>query len=119
MSQVIGFQAERQAKEYLIRQGLDFILANYHSRMGEIDLIMQDVKHLVFVEVRARSSDNFGGARESITRQKQQRIFKTATHYMCARNIYETHSARFDVLTLQGQTKDIEWIKNAFGPWGF
>jgi putative endonuclease len=50
------------AQKYLTQHGLKLIEQNYHSRYGEIDLIMQDQSTLVFIEVRQRSSQLFGGA---------------------------------------------------------
>ena len=86
---------------------------NYRCRRGEIDLIMQDNDSLVFVEVRYRKNNDFGGALESITRKKQQKIQTTALHYM---QNHQDMSARFDVIAITGtgRKQDVEWIKNAF-----
>jgi len=115
VSQEIGLIAEQHARAYLTAQGMQWVMSNYRCRWGEIDLIMRDGPYLVFIEVRSRVSAEFGGAIESITRQKQRKILKTATHYMIAHHVYHSCSARFDVLSLQGVTQQIEWIKNAFG----
>lgn len=115
MSQQIGLIAEQQARNYLVRNGLRWITSNYRCRWGEIDLIMGDGKLLVFVEVRARVSAEFGGAIGSITLQKQKKIIKTATHYLTTNNLYNTCNGRFDVISVQGAASQIEWIKNAFG----
>ena len=115
MSQQVGLIAEQQARNYLVSKGLRWITSNYRCRWGEIDLIMGDGITLVFVEVRARVSAEFGGAIGSITLQKQKRIIKTATHYLTTKNLYNTCNGRFDVISIQGATSQIEWIKNAFG----
>jgi putative endonuclease len=115
MSQQIGFAAEKYARDYLVKQGLRWITSNYRCRWGEVDLIMKDANHLVFIEVRSRVSDAYGGAIESITYSKRQKILKTATHYMTVKNSYNTFSARFDVISIQGSAAKVEWIKNAFG----
>ena len=52
--------SETIARKYLTQHGLKLIEQNYHSRYGEIDLIMQDQSTLVFIEVRQRSSQFFG-----------------------------------------------------------
>jgi putative endonuclease len=114
MSQQVGYEGEEQARNYLIKQGLRFVTSNYRCRWGEVDLIMTDTSHLIFVEVRARVSDEYGGAIGSITRQKQRKIVKTASHYMVSKDLYNKYTARFDVVSLQGTTPNIEWIKNAF-----
>ena len=114
-SQQAGFAAEASARDYLISQGLCWVASNYRSRAGEIDLIMQDKKYLVFVEVRARTSAKFGSALESVTWQKRQKIIKTALHYMTSNNLYNKYSCRFDVVSIQGACQEMAWVKNAFG----
>ena len=77
MSISAGFVAEKQACDYLMSQGLKWVESNYRCQLGEIDLIMRDKEYLVFVEVRARASRDFGGALESVGYRKQQKILKT------------------------------------------
>ncbi|MGQ3890844.1 YraN family protein [Legionella sp. CNM-4043-24] len=115
MSQTIGFAAEKQARDFLTRQGLRWLGSNYRCRWGEIDLVMSEGDLLVFVEVRSRISAEYGNALESITYGKQKKIMKTATHYMTTKKMYNTHSCRFDVVSIQGHDAQIEWVKNAFG----
>ena len=73
---------------------------NFRTRRGEIDLIMLDNKVLVFVEVRFRSSVNFGSAEESITAQKCQRLTAAAQAYMQREGLTEKVSARFDAVAI-------------------
>ncbi len=115
MSQTIGFAAEEQARTYLSAQGLIWVESNYFCRLGEIDLIMCDKDHLVFIEVRARSSNAYGGAIQSITQSKRQKLLKTATLYLQTKKLYDKQPCRFDVLSLDGVPQQITWIKNAFG----
>ncbi len=115
MSLQKGWVAEDLAREYLLRQGLIWRASNYRSRMGEIDLIMQDGSHMVFVEVRARSSAAFGDALESVTTAKQLKIMKAATYYLQCHALLEQYPCRFDVVALQGQPPIIHWVQNAFG----
>lgn len=115
MSRNKGFAAEQQAQAYLVTQGLKWVTSNYQCRFGEIDLIMRDGNYLVFVEVRARSSSVFGGAVASITLSKQEKILKTASHYMLINKLMDKLPARFDVLSLEGEALAVHWIKNAFG----
>ena len=65
-----GEQHERQAEALLIAAGLVLVARNWRCRLGEIDLIMKDGATLVFVEVRKRGSERFGGAIASIGAQK-------------------------------------------------
>lgn len=115
MSQQTGFAAEQLARHYLVKQGLSWITSNYRCRWGEIDLIMAEKHYLVFVEVRLRTSGAFGGAIASVTQAKQQKLIKTAMHYMMIHKLYNKRSARFDVIGIQGESAPFEWIKNAFG----
>ena len=83
-------------------------------RFGEIDLIMRDGTTLVFIEVRMRANEMFGGAAASITPAKQAKLLRTARHYLSGLN--SEPSCRFDALLLSGiNGQKIEWIKNAFG----
>lgn len=115
MSLQIGFAAEKEACDYLLAQGLTFVTNNFRSRMGEIDLIMQDGEYLVFVEVRSRISQEYGGALGSVTRSKQQKIMKTALYYLSVTKQHNQRPIRFDVLGIDETPYQMTWIKNAFG----
>ena len=108
-----GALAEQWAAHYLQQQGLKLIERNYRSRFGEIDLIMQDGVTLVFVEVRSRRSEDFGGAAASIDVRKQQRLIRTAQLYLSG--MAHTPPCRFDAVLLgDAQGKDAQWLKSAF-----
>lgn len=109
-----GSDAEKIAIAFLQRQQLVLLAQNYRCRFGEIDLIMRDHDTLVFIEVRMRSNDAFGGAAASITPAKQAKLLRNARHYLSAIN--SEPPCRFDALLLSGNDgHKIEWIKNAFG----
>lgn len=109
-----GSDAEQIAVSYLQRQHLLLIARNYRCRFGEIDLIMRDGTTLVFIEVRMRANEKYGGAAASITPAKQARLLRTARHYLSELNTEQP--CRFDALLLSGTNgQEIEWIKNAFG----
>lgn len=74
----IGDDGEQLALSYPQNNGLKLITRNLRQRSGEIDLIMQDAKVLVFIKIRRRQSEQFGSALESVTYQKQQRLIQTA-----------------------------------------
>ena len=67
----------------MLAQGLSLLTRNFRSRLGEIDLIMDDGQSLVFVEVRYRRGNAFGSGAESVNRRKQARITACAQHYLC------------------------------------
>lgn len=114
MTQKLGSQAEQRALDYLTQQGLKLVTRNYHCRMGEIDLIMNDPVYLVFVEVRARIHSAFGGGLGSITYAKRQKIIKTTSHYLLTHKIREQQAIRFDVVSIDGRSQELTWIKDAF-----
>jgi putative endonuclease len=115
-----GEDAEAACCDYLRSQGLKTVDRNFHCRHGEIDIIMLDKNMLVFIEVRYRKNNNFGGGLESITTTKQQKLRKTAELYLQINQHYK--NARFDVVSMSktNQTSDnqqkyiFEWITNAF-----
>ena len=108
-----GKDAEARAARYLEACGLHIVERNYRSRYGEIDLIARDGVTLVFVEVRARSSNAFGGAAASITAAKRQKLTRTALHYLAGAG--RTPQCRFDAVLLAGDDGPVEWIRDAFG----
>ncbi|MGD2053454.1 MAG: YraN family protein [Gammaproteobacteria bacterium] len=114
-----GQHAELACCKYLQQQGLKLLDKNYHGRRGELDLVMQDSNTVVFIEVRYRKDNAFGGALESITPGKQEKLRLTAEQYLQQ----ETHltQGRFDVVAMTGMIQNngscnysFEWIKNAF-----
>ena len=110
-----GAKAEKAAQQHLQQQGLQHLENNYRCRTGEIDLIMQDGKTLVFVEVRYRKSTRFGSPAESVTATKQQRIISTANHYLQSRQGKKLPPCRFDMVAIAGkELQNIQWIKDAF-----
>ena len=117
-SREIGKRAEDDACQYLQRQGLKLVARNYHRRCGEIDLIMEDAGTLVFVEVRYRRSIAFGSGAETVTRTKQDKIARTAAHFLQEHRRYAGSAARFDVISCSPGRGDgaVDWIRDAFHP---
>ena len=106
-----GLAAEKIAETFLTNHGLKRVAQNYHCRFGEIDLIMQEANTLVFIEVRLRTNNQFGGAGASITSQKQQKLISTAQHYLQSHG--ET-ACRFDAILMnKADLNHIEWVRNA------
>ena len=109
-AQTCGGEAEDEAARLLERHGLAIVARNYRTRLGEIDLVARDGEILVFVEVRMRAGDEFGGAAESITRDKRGRIESAARHFLM--QLGHEPPCRFDVVTLEGP--DAGWMRAAF-----
>jgi len=111
--QQTGAGYEQQARRLLEGAGLTFIAANVRFRVGEIDLIMRDGETWVFVEVRYRRNDRFGGAAASVTRSKQQKLLKAAALWLNGRqSSLESARCRFDVVAITGARTD--WLSDAF-----
>jgi putative endonuclease len=112
----IGIAAESLACDYLQQQGLDLLERNYRVPRGELDLIMQDHDHMVFVEVRFRRNHRFGSGADSVHASKQDKLIKTALYYLQQHPKLAKRPVRFDVVSItaiDGQP-NIDWIKNAF-----
>jgi len=108
-----GAQAESLAMRHLEARGMVVLDRNFRCRGGEIDLVMRDGRTVVFVEVRMRASNRFGGAGESIDARKRGRIVLAARHYLAGRT---DTACRFDVVLLgDPRTGHVEWIRDAFG----
>jgi putative endonuclease len=106
-----GAAHEALARRYLESQGLRFVAANVACRQGELDLVMQDGGTLVFVEVRYRASERFGGAAASVDARKQARLLAAAGYYLAR---HPTNlPCRFDVVAI-GAGDRMRWIKHAF-----
>jgi len=114
----VGNQAEYVVLEHLCKHGLELIEQNYLTKMGEIDIIMLDKSEqtLVFVEVRYRQNDQFGSATDTVDRHKQNKLIRTAQHYLQQHSKYQEFICRFDVVGVESDLKypKINWIKDAF-----
>lgn len=108
-----GGDAENLAAAFLEEQGLEIVERNYRCRFGEIDLVARNGALLVFVEVRARSSEDYGGAAGSVTAAKRRRLLAAARHYLAFRGT--RRACRFDVVLVRGPERRIEWLTDAFG----
>jgi putative endonuclease len=106
-----GARAEDLCAE-LLRAGLRVLERNWRCRHGEIDLIAEEDGTVVFAEVRSRTSNSFGGAAESITSAKRDRLLAAARLYLSSRP--EAH-CRFDVFLVEGEPRQVRWIRDAFG----
>lgn len=113
----IGAQAEQIALDYLLKQGLTFIKRNFHSRFGEIDLIMKQQDLIIFIEVRCRNQRRYIDAIETVDFYKQQKIIKTAKFFLCQEKWANYYSYRFDVLSINGRSDTMDniiWVPHAF-----
>ncbi len=110
-----GQIAEHKTLKFLKSKGLRFVQKNYHCRHGEIDLIFLESETLVFVEVRYRADNRFGGAIASVSPQKIEKLRRAAQHYLMTNKLSDA-DCRFDMIGLSGKLSkpEYDWIKNAF-----
>lgn len=78
---------EEAARQYLTIQGLEYIRSNYRTRFGEIDLIFRDKGVIVFVEVKTKSSRDYGMPEEMCTRYKMEKIRRMGIVYLGGKEV--------------------------------
>lgn len=105
----IGAAGEEAAARHLVAHGLVLLARNFRVKGGEIDLVCRDGATTVFVEVRQRATNGFGGATASITPAKQKRLILAARHWLAR---HGDGLCRFDCVLIEGGK--LEWLKNAF-----
>ena len=112
----IGMTGEEIAANFLEKQGCVILERNYRAQHGEIDIIARTDKHLIFVEVKTRTSSEFGTPAEKVDRKKRNFLIRTAELYL-----YEHPTElymRFDVaevmLTSNKRYGTIRFIEDAF-----
>lgn len=108
----VGKRYEKEAAAFLEKQGYRILEKNYRCRKGEIDLIAANKGYLCFVEVKYRSSGEFGGSLGAVDLKKQRRISGAALYYLMEKGYDSETSCRFDVVGIR--TEGVELIKNAF-----
>ena len=124
----LGQWAEQEAVNILLSHHYQILKLNYFSRFGEIDIIAQYQKNLIFVEVKARAPTQLGKAFEVVSLSKQKKLLKTALMFLQDHPDYEQYYCRFDVISFDLHHKiaknvqqdftqisyDQAWIENAF-----
>jgi len=111
----LGKKGEEVALRFLKKNGYRLIEQNYVCKMGEMDIIAREKDTLVFIEVKTRTSREFGPPQLAVNVWKQRQLSKVALNYLNEKRLKEV-KARFDVVAiLLGQKEEgIELIRNAF-----
>jgi len=115
-----GNIGEILAVRYLKKNGFSILERNFSPKTnfqgGEIDIIAEKGGMTHFIEVKMRSSADFGYGRESVTARKQKTIRRLAERYLVSRGIYQTASCCFDVIEINGTYANhtIELFENCF-----
>ena len=113
----VGKIGEALAIEHFKARGYEVRAQNYRTRSGEIDLIVQRGKRVVFVEVKTRRSSKFGIPQAAVTPTKQRQISKIALSYLQRHNLLDV-PCQFDVVAIvlswNFELIKLQHIENAF-----
>jgi putative endonuclease len=111
----LGNEGEEMAALHLIRSGYDILIRNYMYQKGEIDIIASKKDVIVIVEVKTRSTPDFGDPQDFLKAGQIQRLVATANHFV--ENFVEDDvDVRFDIIAIiknKAGTK-LEHIEDAF-----
>ncbi|WIV10846.1 YraN family protein [Proteiniborus sp. MB09-C3] len=110
----IGIIGEDIAERYLLENDYKVLERNFRVKAGEIDIIAQKNQIIIFVEVKARSSNKYGFPYESVDYRKQQKIIRVAENYIKFKGLTNCQY-RFDIIEVfLKENKKINHIQNAF-----
>ena len=98
--QILGKMGEDLACAELERLGYAILDRRYRTRFGEIDIIAREGETTVFVEVKTRVGEQFGGGAEALTTWKQRRITQMAVDYLARHRLHD-RPCRFDVVIIE------------------
>ncbi|MEW6234535.1 MAG: YraN family protein [Candidatus Omnitrophota bacterium] len=113
----IGSNWEAFAAEHLRKQGYEIWERNYRGSRGEIDLVANKGTQIVFVEVKARTSAQFGMPYEAIGRKKRQAMIRTAEEYLVKRDLLTGWDIRYDaasILAPKGEPPRMDYFEDVF-----
>lgn len=114
----LGQWGEQLVAERLRKQGWIVVARNFHCRMGELDIVAENERYIIFVEVKLRKNDRFGSACEAVTPAKQHKLRIAAELYLAMQPTQL--QPRFDVVEVYApygvrtENPDIYYIENAF-----
>lgn len=108
----LGARGEALAARWYQERGYRLLARNWRCREGEIDLVVAKGGEYVFCEVKARSTEAFGGPLEAVTGRKQARLRRLAARYLREEAKGPAGKVRFDVAALLGD--DLEVVEGAF-----
>jgi putative endonuclease len=114
MTRVFGSISEDFAAEFLKQKGYNILKRNYTTPLGEADIVAKDNDTIVFVEVKARSSDAFGQPFEAVNYRKQEKFKKIALYYLKHNKI--ELPVRFDIVSIISRDgkAEVNHIREAF-----
>ncbi|MCM8804856.1 MAG: YraN family protein [Candidatus Omnitrophica bacterium] len=101
-----GKIGEEKAIKFLKNNGYEIIERNYKTKIGEIDIIARKKREIIFIEVKTRSSDNFGMPEEAVNEKKLKKIEKVGNIYLKRKKLDLPY--RFEVLSIIKEGKDLK-----------
>lgn len=111
----IGHTGEAVAAKYYMQRGFRLLTHNYHTRHGELDVVVQKDDLIIICEVKTRAGKQLGAPCEAVTPAKQRKILLASRQFLQQYELFE-HCIRFDVVEVipdAGRWK-IHCIPNAF-----
>jgi putative endonuclease len=119
-NQQIGKKGEDLAAQLLLEKGFRIVERNYRAGRVELDIIAwAHDRLLVFVEVKTRASENFGGPLDAVDAKKQARMARAAAWYMDS--IGYDWEISFDIVAIllkDDKLQEIRHVEDAFFPTG-
>jgi len=97
----IGRWGESLAKQFFVEHGYKIMAGNWAKKMGEIDLIVQAGKELVFVEVKTRTTPYCGWGEEAVDVAKKKKISVLIDCFLSENKKYQKYYPRFDILVVE------------------
>jgi putative endonuclease len=112
-----GRLGERHARRYLKGQGMKFLVANFRTPRGELDLVFRDGTCLVFVEVKTRSSEDWERPAAAVDQERRRRLSRVGLDYL---RLLKNPPVKFrfdivEVLLTEGRVREIRHLTNSFG----
>lgn len=110
----LGKKGEQLAVDYLLNKDYEIVERNYRFDKAEVDIIAQKDNVLAIVEVKTRSSIDFGNPQDFVKPKQIQRLVKAVDEYVTVSEL--DVEVRFDIIAIvkNGKAYDIEHLENAF-----
>jgi putative endonuclease len=115
-SHILGVEGEKIAKKHLLEKGYIILQENWRFKKYEVDIIAKKNDQIIFVEVKTRSSAEFGDPELFVTKQKQRFLIAAANEYLVSNNI--DLECRFDIISVLqlNNTFSVKHLEGAFYP---
>ena len=109
-----GKNGETIAKEYIIKKGYEILETNWRFQKAEVDIIAKYQNRIIAIEVKTRSSINFGRPQDFVNKKKIRLLLKALDHYLNSKDL--DFELRFDIIaiTIKDSNHQIEHLEDAF-----